>query len=664
MADPQYSNAKTSVWWDIENCQVPKNADPNAIAQNISSALAKEGYIGTVHITAYADTSKIPTSVQNALSSTGISLNHVPAGIKDASDKKILVDMLFWAVDNPAPANYLMISGDRDFSYALHQLRLRKYNILLAQPQQVSAPLLAAATTVWLWTSLMAGGSALQNGSNGSSYSHQEQNSEQLKHVNSDPTHLNHSVNSVNGSVPLDSRQNLSGSQQSTNMPKTEKYKGKQFKKTQSQPNMSWASSQDSNGKSEKSKVVKQNQSYTPIPKSGSSDLHQTAQMNTTGSGSPGHSSQLQDPRSLASQNFRASHEFFTSQPPKTNIVSMTNTATNSVPFPETSRNNVNNFHNNFEAHNTQPQYVQSFGPSNPPPPPHFLRPGETPMDPLAFMHGNSFPPHAYAPNPSHFGPPPWSGFPPGPVPDLPNFDRLNIMHNPQTMNPTTKNMNMPQDGGHAHSAASFSHNMKNVNHFSSAPEMQTPSLDNKMGCNGLIDAPNGHRQLSTTELFNLGVLLRALEKLRLDKMMPTEANIADCIRFRDKKVPAFSVDMALDRAVSEGILVVLLGGPFKMYLPQNQKLWNCIDPFKASKKHPKEVWDQLQKYLASNEGRSSIMSSQCRYQAASILKKECLKKFALGEVLQILNIMIMMKQWMVPHPSGWQPLSINISDS
>ena len=50
--------------------------------------------------------------------------------MKDASDKKILVDMLFWAVDNPAPANYLLISGDRDFSNALHQLRMRRYNIL------------------------------------------------------------------------------------------------------------------------------------------------------------------------------------------------------------------------------------------------------------------------------------------------------------------------------------------------------------------------------------------------------------------------------------------------------------------------------------------------------------------------------------------------------
>ncbi|KAF5462340.1 hypothetical protein F2P56_018358 [Juglans regia] len=164
LAEAQYVKAKTSVWWDIENCSVPKGSDAHAIAQNISSALAKMNYCGPLSISAYGDTNGIPASVQQALSSTGIALNHVPAGVKDASDKKILVDMLFWAVDNPAPANFMLISGDRDFSNALHQLRMRRYNILLAQPQKASAPLVAAAKTVWLWTSLSAGGHPLSSG--------------------------------------------------------------------------------------------------------------------------------------------------------------------------------------------------------------------------------------------------------------------------------------------------------------------------------------------------------------------------------------------------------------------------------------------------------------------------------------------------------------------
>nr|VDC82584.1 unnamed protein product [Brassica rapa] len=163
-AEGEYSKAKTSVWWDIENCEVPKGWDAHAIAQNVSSALLKMNYGGPVSISAYGDTNLIPKPVQQALSSTGVGLNHVPAGVKDASDKKILVDMLLWAVDNPAPANFMLISGDRDFSNALHQLSMRRYTILLAQPPRASPPLIAAAKYVWLWTCLASGGPPLTSG--------------------------------------------------------------------------------------------------------------------------------------------------------------------------------------------------------------------------------------------------------------------------------------------------------------------------------------------------------------------------------------------------------------------------------------------------------------------------------------------------------------------
>lgn len=177
------ATVKTSVWWDIENCQVPKGCDPHAIAQNISSALFNINCRGPVSVSAYGDTTLIPSSVQQALSSTGISLNHVPNGVKDASDKRILVDMLFWAVDNPAPANFLLISGDRDFSNALHQLRMRRYNILLAQPQKASVPLVAAANSVWLWTSLQAGGPPVPAASSSSNNYSQNINSSHSYHT-------------------------------------------------------------------------------------------------------------------------------------------------------------------------------------------------------------------------------------------------------------------------------------------------------------------------------------------------------------------------------------------------------------------------------------------------------------------------------------------------
>lgn len=81
------------------------------------------------------------------------------AGGKDSSDRALLVDLILWTLEHPPPAHLFLISGDRDFSNALHRLRMRNYNILLACPAgtTVSPALLGAATHVWQWNSLVRG---------------------------------------------------------------------------------------------------------------------------------------------------------------------------------------------------------------------------------------------------------------------------------------------------------------------------------------------------------------------------------------------------------------------------------------------------------------------------------------------------------------------------
>lgn len=79
-AEGEYAGAKTSVWWDIENCAVPKSWDAHEIGLKLNSELMKMNYCGPLSISAYGNTNLISKSVQQALSSTGISLNHVPSG--------------------------------------------------------------------------------------------------------------------------------------------------------------------------------------------------------------------------------------------------------------------------------------------------------------------------------------------------------------------------------------------------------------------------------------------------------------------------------------------------------------------------------------------------------------------------------------------------------
>lgn len=59
--------------------------------------------------------------------------------------------MLTYAIDNPAPATIVLISGDRDFVYAVSVLRLRRYRVVLVAPHCAHASLKSQASAVLNW---------------------------------------------------------------------------------------------------------------------------------------------------------------------------------------------------------------------------------------------------------------------------------------------------------------------------------------------------------------------------------------------------------------------------------------------------------------------------------------------------------------------------------
>ncbi|XP_043726201.1 uncharacterized protein LOC122672777 [Telopea speciosissima] len=609
-AEEQYVKAKTSVWWDIENCQVPKACDPHAIAQNISSALSKMNYSGPVSISAYGDTNGIPAPVQKALSSTGIALNHVPAGVKDASDKKILVDMLFWAVDNPAPANYLLISGDRDFSNALHQLRMRRYNILLAQPQNASAPLLAAAKSVWLWTSLLAGGPPLPNGESFEpSSSNGLTNSDILQRPTADLGQINHFVDSISESSTFGSQKFSTNERIGDN-----KYKGKPIQKNPSLPNISRASS-------------------VPVGIPGGQ---------TNGNGT--------QPGYLQAKQFKeAPHEFFGAHRHKAPI--------------------------NFSNNNYQHQF------------PPTLRPANIPMQ-HSFTPGNLFPnSQNYQSSQVPLRPdgPSFTSGQPTNVLDI--SSKLNIseqstsVHNPSSfqqrnvgelkpnsiMESYPPSLNVPQNGHMLHNTPPFYHDQLNNRYPSRGPEFPPPSSSpmggNPVPTNGVWGTPGCPKPSEYVQGL-IGVVLLALNTLKNDKMTPTEVNITDCIRYGDPRQRNTDVRKALDCAIDQQMVVKQIVGASQYYVGKNEKLWKCVNPIGGNPKHyPKIIWDGIQKFLSSSVGRSAMMASNCRYEAAIVLRKLCLKDLVLGDILKILNMITDSKKWIVPHQSGWQPITITVAE-
>ncbi|KAI7748528.1 hypothetical protein M8C21_024096 [Ambrosia artemisiifolia] len=150
-------NVRVSVWWDFENCQVPCNINVYKVTQFITSAVRSVGIKGPIQITAFGDVVQLSRSNQEALSSTGINLTHIPNGGKNSADRSLLVDLMYWVSQNPPPAHLFLISGDRDFASTLHRLRMNNYNVLLASTDNAPAVLCSAASIMWQWNSLVKG---------------------------------------------------------------------------------------------------------------------------------------------------------------------------------------------------------------------------------------------------------------------------------------------------------------------------------------------------------------------------------------------------------------------------------------------------------------------------------------------------------------------------
>ena len=59
--------------------------------------------------------------------------------------------MMAYAMDTPAPATIFLISGDRDFVYAISVLALRQYRVILLSPKSAHSSLKAQADANYLW---------------------------------------------------------------------------------------------------------------------------------------------------------------------------------------------------------------------------------------------------------------------------------------------------------------------------------------------------------------------------------------------------------------------------------------------------------------------------------------------------------------------------------
>jgi len=71
--------------------------------------------------------------------------------------------MLAYAIDNPAPSTIILLSGDRDFAYAVSILRLRRYRVVIVSLAGAHTSLKSQASTYLDWTTDIVGAEPLDH---------------------------------------------------------------------------------------------------------------------------------------------------------------------------------------------------------------------------------------------------------------------------------------------------------------------------------------------------------------------------------------------------------------------------------------------------------------------------------------------------------------------
>ncbi|KAG7574537.1 NYN domain limkain-b1-type [Arabidopsis suecica] len=121
----KYAKDPTLVFWDIKTCPVPSACDASRVAPCIRRFLKDSGYSGPVTIVAVGLLTDVPSDVLQAVSSTGIVLNHVSYG-----SVGILSTIYDWINFNDPPTNIMFISSNP----SLHIPANKGYNIFRLFP--------------------------------------------------------------------------------------------------------------------------------------------------------------------------------------------------------------------------------------------------------------------------------------------------------------------------------------------------------------------------------------------------------------------------------------------------------------------------------------------------------------------------------------------------
>lgn len=142
------------VFWDIENCCVPKGRSALKIIERIRERYFQD--YREAEFICVCDINKEADTTIKDLNDGQINVVHINATAKNAADDKIRQSMRRFSDSHPPGTKVILISSDINFASDLSDLRHRKkFEVVLIHKAQVSEALLSCSTEDFLWEDLI-----------------------------------------------------------------------------------------------------------------------------------------------------------------------------------------------------------------------------------------------------------------------------------------------------------------------------------------------------------------------------------------------------------------------------------------------------------------------------------------------------------------------------
>lgn len=143
---------KSAVFWDIENCAIPRGQGAFSVANRIMEALTARLPAEIVSFMAFANAAVMSHEQRLGLHRANVKLLDVPDRKPGAADRVLTEEVDNWCHLVSPPGCVVLVSGDIDYVRKLATLKARGYTIMVLHNAQAREELISVAHVAMKWS--------------------------------------------------------------------------------------------------------------------------------------------------------------------------------------------------------------------------------------------------------------------------------------------------------------------------------------------------------------------------------------------------------------------------------------------------------------------------------------------------------------------------------